>query len=181
MILIFIGPPYSGKGTQAKLIGEKLGLPVFSMGNLQLDAYNAGNQAIIEGFKEYRMKGLHLPNAIKFPLLKEKMDENKSGFIIDNYPATQEDVDTFSNYLLENSLVVNKVFYINIADEEMKNRMIQRGRPDDKPEIVMERKIQQDQDRIPVLNYFSSKGILEEIDGKGSVEEVEARIMEKMQ
>jgi len=56
------------------------------------------------------------------------MDENKSGFILDNYPATQEDLDTLQNYLTQNSLQVDRVFYINISIEEMKNRMVQRGR-----------------------------------------------------
>jgi len=51
------------------------------------------------GYRNYVIKGLHVPNNLKFELLKEKMDENKSGFILDNYPATQEDLDTLQNYL----------------------------------------------------------------------------------
>ncbi len=86
MIVIFIGPPYIGKGTQSKLLGERLGLSVFSMGALIRQARDEGNQQIAKAFEEYSMKGLHLPIEIKFPLLKERMDKAKSGFILDNFP-----------------------------------------------------------------------------------------------
>jgi adenylate kinase len=109
-------------------------------------------------------------------LLKEKMDANRNGFILDNYPATQEDLDTLLNYLTENSLQVDEVFYVNISVEEMKNRMVQRGRDDDKPEIVLVRRDVQDKDRLPVLEYFKNKGMLFEINGEGTIDSVQAVI-----
>src|SRR3989344_9652942 len=106
MIIIFIGLPYIGKGTQSKLLGERLGLPVFSMGALIRQARDAGNPEIARAFEEYSMKGLHVPIEIKFPLLKKKMDEAKNGFILDNFPERQDGLDVFNKYLSENSLSV---------------------------------------------------------------------------
>jgi Adenylate kinase and related kinases len=176
MIQIFLGPPYSGKGTQATILGKELNLPVFSMGELIREGNRLGNPKAVEGYQNYTLKGLHLPNSLKFFLLKEKMDANKNGFILDNYPATQEDLETLQNYLTENNLQVDKVFYVNISIEEMKNRMVQRGRDDDKPEIVLVRRDVQDKDRLPVLQYFREKGILTEINGEGTIAAVQAVI-----
>ena len=167
MILIFLGPPYSGKGTQATILGKELNLPVFSMGELIREGNRLGNPKAVEGYQNYTVKGMHVPNSLKFELLREKMDENKNGFILDNYPATQEDLDTLLNYLLENSLRVDKVFYISISAEAMTARITERGRDDDKLEIVLTRKEVQDKDREPVLQYFKEKGMLTEINGEG--------------
>jgi adenylate kinase len=178
MILIFLGPPYSGKGTQATILGKELNLPVFSMGELIREGNRLGNPKAVEGYQNYTVKGMHVPNSLKFELLRERMDENRNGFILDNYPATQEDLDTLLNYLLENSLQVAKVFYISISAEAMKARITERGRDDDKLEIVLTRKEVQDKDREPVLQYFKEKGMLTEINGEGSIEDVQAKIRE---
>jgi adenylate kinase len=178
MILIFLGPPYSGKGTQAQILGKELNLPVFSMGELLREGNRLGNEKAVEGYQNYVIKGLHVPNNLKFELLKEKMDENKNGFILDNYPAMQEDLDTLLNYLVQNSLHVDKVFYVSISADVMKARITERGRDDDKLEVVLVRKEVQDKDRLPVLQYFREKGLLTEINGEGSIQEVQAKIRE---
>ena len=78
MILVFLGPPYSGKGTQAELFAKELSLPFFSLGELIRDAYKRKDSKVVEGYESYGMKGFHLPNNLKFYLLKEKMDEADS-------------------------------------------------------------------------------------------------------
>jgi adenylate kinase len=180
MILIFLGPPYSGKGTQAEILGKSLSLPVFSMGELIRQGNKLGNPKAVEAYQNYIIKGLHAPNILKFGLLKEKMEQNKNGFILDNYPATKEDLETLLSYLKGNPLRVDKVFYINISVEEMKKRIVQRGRDDDKPEIVLIRREVQDRDRLPVLEYFKGKGILVEINGEGPVGNIQERILKEL-
>lgn len=180
-IIIFIGPPYAGKDTQAKLLKKKLGIPIFSMGQLIREAYEAGNPKAVEGFKQYSMQGLHLPIALKFDLLKEQMGQAKNGFILDNFPATKEDLDTFINYIEKNYLKVDKVFYFFILKEEIMRRMtLQRGRQDDTPEIVMKRIENQDKDRYPVIEYFKKQGLLEEINGEQSIEQVHSEIINRL-
>ena len=183
MIVIFIGLPYIGKGTQSKLLGKRLGLPVFSMGALIRQARDAGNQEIARAFEEYSMKGLHVPIEIKFPLLKEKMDEAKNGFILDNFPERQDGLDVFNEYLSKNSLSVDKVFLISISDQESQKRMLKKereGRPDDDPEVIIRRIEIQGRERIPVINYFREKEILEEIDGERNVEKIHRDILNRL-
>lgn len=177
MILVFLGPPYSGKGIQAKFLSKRFKIPVFSMGLLIREAYENKDPKVLKGYEQYAMKGMHLPNKLKFHLLKKKLDENKGSFILDNYPATKEDLDEFLNYLSKHFLQVDKVFYINISISEMKKRIVNRHRRDDEFDIVLKRRHIQDKDRIPVLRYFNSKGLLKEINGEGSIEDVYKRII----
>ena len=180
MIIIFIGPPFAGKGTQTEILSNKLKLPVFSMGKLIREAYKEGNPKAVEGFEKYSMKGLHLPVSLKFDLLKEKMDSAQNGFILDNFPATKEDLDIFIEYLDKNRLSVDKVFYINFSQEEANNRITRRGRADDNINVIMKRREVQDKDRQPVIEYFKSKGFLEEINGEKEVEDVHREILNKL-
>lgn len=180
MIIILTGPPFAGKDTQAKLLTEKLGLPVFSMGQIIRDAYATGNPKAIEGFEQYSMKGLHIPNNLKFDLLKEKLDQTSKGYILDNYPATQEDLDTYLAYLEGKQQRVDCVIYLTVSKEEMLSRMTSRGRADDTPEIVLQRRENQDKDRDAVITYFSQKGILEEINGENEIETIDQEILERI-
>lgn len=181
MIVIFIGPPFSGKGTQAQLLGEKLNLPVFSMGNLIREAYVEGDPKAKEGFEKYSMKGLHLPIGLKFHLLKKEMDQSENNFILDNFPANQEDLNTLLSYLSLHNSRVDKVFYISVSEEEMEKREASRGRRDDDPEVLKKRRRIQDSDRMAVIKYFRGKGILEEINGEQTIEEIEQQILEKLE
>lgn len=177
MVIVFIGPPYSGKGTQARLLGQKLNISVFSMGDLIKEAYYASDPKAVEGFQKYSLKGLHLPIHLKFYLLRKKIDKLES-FILDNFPATKEDLETFLKYVDDRSLSIDKVFYMKISQEEMLKRMsVNRSRPDDTKEIVLKRRKIQDEDRIPVVNYFKRKGLLVEINAENPIEEVEKEII----
>ena len=180
MIIIFIGPPSSGKGTQAKLLGKELNLPVFSMGALIREGYKNGDSKAIEGFKEYSMKGLNLPNSLKFHLLKERLDHSENGFILDDYPATWEDLETFNNYLSKKTLRIDKVFSITVSAKEMNMRLATRGRPDDNPEILAKRREMQDKDKIPVIEYFKQNNMLTEIDGEMTIDEVSQEIKDTL-
>ncbi|MEK9176185.1 MAG: nucleoside monophosphate kinase [Patescibacteria group bacterium] len=180
MIIIFIGPPFAGKDTQAKLLSKEINLPVYSMGALIREAYEKGDPKAIEGFENYSMKGLHLPISLKFHLVKDKIDSLKEGLIIDNFPATREDLDAFNEYLSVKGIEVKKAFYINISNEEMIGRITHRGRGDDDPDIVMKRRENQDKDREAVINFYKNKGLLVEIDGARPIEDVHKEIMEEM-
>ena len=178
MILIFIGPPYAGKDTQGKLLSKELGdLPIFSMGHLIRKERNKGDEKFVKAYEDYSMKGLHLPTAIKFPLLKEKMEGVKDGFILDNFPATKDDLETFNNYLAETNKIVDRVIYLYISREEMGKRLSNRGRKDDDPDVIATRREYQGQDVIPVLDYYRSQNLLLEINGEGDIKKVYQEIL----
>ncbi len=181
-IYIFIGPPFSGKETQTTPLSHELDIPVFSMGGLIREA-RSSNPEIESAFQEYTAKGLHVPIEIKFGLLREKMDACQRGFILDNFPATQEDLDAFNVYVQKNQLEVSKVFYLKIGHDEMMKRFEQspeRGRQDDTREALQTRGSVQSEDRIPVLSHYSLIGKLVEIDGEQPISVVSAKIRENL-
>ncbi len=171
MIIVFTGPPLAGKGTQAQLLSKQLSLPLISIGTLLRE--NEG-----KGYEQYAMQGKNLPTELKFGLLSEKMDQCLDGFILENFPATKDDLMALVDYLEKHSLKIDVVFHITISEEEMKKRMVSRGRIDDTDEIVMKRRKLQTLDREPVVDYFRELGILTEVSGDGSIEEVQEKIQE---
>ncbi len=173
MNIVFIGPPLAGKGTQAKLLSIKLRIPVFSIGAL-LREYAK------DDYKQYAMKGQNLPVVLKFNLLKEKLDNAKNGFILENFPAAEDDLMVFIDYLNKHKLTIDKAFNITISEEETKKRMKQRGRIDDDTDIVKNRMAFQGKDRKIVLDYFSKMGVLVTINGEGSVEEIHKRVIDSL-
>lgn len=182
MIIVFIGPPYAGKGTQTALLKNKLGMKVFSMGALIREAREKGDRVIEEAYKNYAMKGLNVPTEIKFRLLEIEMDKAKGNFILDNFPATEDDLKIFLEYLKKRNLSVDKAIHLSIGEEEMVKRLskISRGRADDDPQIVKTRREIQEEDRKPVLEYFRDLGILRDINGEGDIEEVNRKIEEEI-
>lgn len=180
MIIIFIGPPFSGKDTQTKLLSEKLNLPTFGMGKLIRDAYSAGDENAVEMYEKYSLKGLHVPIELKFNLLKKELDSAIGGYILDNFPATSKDLDALNGYLKERDLKIDKVFNLAISEQEMESRIKQRGRKDDDPEIIRKRREIQDEDRVAVLDYFKQAEILEEVDGEREIETIHNDILNRL-
>jgi adenylate kinase family enzyme len=72
------------------------------------------------------------------------------------------------------------VFFINISTEVMESRITERGRDDDRLEIILTRREVQDKDRLPVLEYFRTKGMLTEINGEGAIKKVQVAIKEAL-
>lgn len=182
MIVIFIGPPYAGKDTQGKLLSQEFGnLPIFSMGELIREARKKGSDIFIKAYAEYSLKGLHLPTAIKFPLLKEKMDQAKDRFILDNFPATKDDLFAFNDYLSKTNKKVDRVIRLYVSKKEMWKRVSNRGRKDDDPNIIATRREFQGQDALPVLDYYRRKNLLLEINGERDIDEIHKEILEKLE
>lgn len=183
MIIVFIGPPYAGKDTQGKLLSQKFGnMPLFSIGGLIREARESGNETFIKAYREYALKGFHLPTAIKFPLLKEKMDQAGEGFILDNFPATKDDLAMFNDYLSRTNKKIDKVIYLHISEEEIRKRFENafRGRKDDDPDIIAARREIQNQDRIPVLEFYKERNLISEINGEGTIDKIHTEILKEI-
>jgi len=182
-IYILIGPPLSGKETQGDLLELSLGgIPRFSAGHIIREARKF-DPKFEEAYQKYSMQGLHLPTAIYFPLLEKKMDEaSNTGFILDNFPATAENVEFLEKYLNGKELRIQKVISLYVSEEEMRKRFEiakqKRGRADDTFEIVHERREHQDKDRQAVLDHYEELGLLKEINGEQTVEKVHDDIID---
>ncbi len=129
MILIFLGPPASGKGTQAEILGKNLDIPVISMGELL--RYECNHHSKIgEKIKEYLKKGELVPDDIVQNILLRRLEkkDTKKGFILDGFPRRIKQVHYLENikkiFLSSSDLLI--VFYIKVSDQEAKARVIDR-------------------------------------------------------
>lgn len=209
MRLIFIGPPGAGKGTQAKIISERLNLKHISTGDLLRE--NLQNKTALGlKAKEYMDKGELVPDNLVIEIVKEVIKTNKN-FIMDGFPRTINQAIAFDEMLKNLSLSIDKVFYFSIGEEEVIKRISGRRvcpkcgavyhviykkpkndemcdfdgekliqRDDDKEEVVRNRfKVYVTQTE-PVLNYYKEKSLLIEIDASLAPEKVTNIIIEAL-
>ena len=166
------GPQGSGKTTQAKLLADFLGLPMISTGEI-LRQKSLENNEIGKEIKSSVDKGEMVNDEIVHRLIGEKINEVKNGFVMDGYPRSLGQLDHLDPHF-------DKVFYLEINDDLVKVRLLKRGRADDSPEIIAERLELYHQLTEPLLLRYKDQGILQIIDGSGSIDEIQNSIREKL-
>ncbi|MFA6431203.1 MAG: adenylate kinase [Candidatus Margulisiibacteriota bacterium] len=124
MILVFIGPPGSGKGTQAKMLAEKLSLPHISVGDLLRDEIRKGSDLGIKA-KSFMDGGNLVPDELTIQLTKERIarPDCGKGFIMDGFPRSDIQAKAFDKMLAESGLEMDKVVYFKVSQEEVVKRL----------------------------------------------------------
>jgi adenylate kinase len=185
--VILMGPPGAGKGTQAKMISEKLGLIHLSTGDLIREEKEKGSKIgkLAEKLSDH---GHYLPDEIVFGMVKQKVIDNPkcNGFIFDGFPRTVDQAKSLDNFLNERKTPITDVVYLEIADETVIERLTERAqienREDDKPEVLQTRLNTFKLKTNPVINYynngylFASKRTVKKIAATKTRDEVSADI-----
>lgn len=188
MNIIFLGPPGAGKGTQARLLSEKLNIPHLSIGQLLREEYEKGTKEGITGERYWGERGINVPSSISFSILKKYLN-NPGGFILDNFPRTRSNLNALKKYLKENNKKIDFVFHLRVDRDESYIRLIKRGnsdqkklgrkRLDEKEELIKTRWDKGYQKDIkPILAYYRQCGILNDINGQTGIKAVFSRVME---
>jgi len=175
--VIFLGPPGSGKGTQAAKLAESLTIPHISTGEILRQAITEktelGQQA-----QAYVEKGELVPDELLLGLIQERLKQPDSakGWILDGFPRTVTQA-SFLDALLE-ELADSYTYVVNLAvpDTVLIERLMQRGRQDDTKETISRRLQVYIDQTAPVLDYYSQKGILNHIDGNQPMDAVTAAL-----
>lgn len=188
MHIVFYGPEGSGKGTQAKLLAEKLGLPILTSGDLVRDASTNDRGIIGEVCRLALTEGKYVADSEMFVLWKWRLkeDDAKDNWIMDGFPRNIEQAKFLDDKLEKYGYRVDKVFYLNLSEEESYRRLIKRGRPlhdgsselHDSPERIKQRLEIYKQGEQAVLGYYRVKGVLIEINADQSIEDVHKEIMQ---
>ena len=178
MNLILLGAPGAGKGTQAELIIEKQGIPQVSTGDMLRAAVKAESDLGVKANK-YMMSGELVPDEIVINIVKERLAEPdcETGFILDGFPRTVVQAEALDNA----GVALEHVVYIDVDEEELTERLLGRKRADDNLETISERLRVFRAKTAPLIQYYTDKGLLPRVNGKGTVEELQSRILGGLQ
>lgn len=177
MIIILFGAPGVGKGTQAALLAERIGMPHLSTGDAFRQAIKA-ETPLGKTAKEYVESGRLVPDDIVTGIVREAIikPEYTDGCILDGFPRTYVQARTLDEMLAELGRTVGKVINLETANEEIVQRMLKRGRKDDTEDVIRDRLAIYSAETAPLLDYYAAAGKLLTIDGNADVETVYERI-----
>lgn len=181
MLLVFIGPPGAGKGTQCKRLLDYLRVPHLSTGELLRRAKEQNTPLGIMA-DSYMKNGRLVPDPLVMSIVGERLDsaDCRNGCLFDGFPRTIGQAESLDSYLKDRGTPLDVVLELKVDEQVLIERMIQRAkiehRPDDTPETISNRMQVYKTSTMPLLNYYSQRGLLESVDGLGTTDEVFGRI-----
>lgn len=184
--LILFGPPGSGKGTQAKTIVEKFDLTHISTGDLF--RYEIGNSTPLGlKAKQYMDDGLLVPDEVTIGMLENKLvsTPNPNGYILDGFPRTIAQAEALDKLLDSRGTKVTHLIALDVDDNEIVKRILERGktsgRPDDQNEEIIRQRIDQYNELTsPVYDYYAKSEISDKVNGIGDLPVVFNRIYDAL-
>ncbi|CAH0243198.1 adenylate kinase [Stenotrophomonas lactitubi] len=182
MRLVLLGPPGSGKGTQATRLKEKLEIAHISTGDM-LRAEIAAGSELGKQAKSVMDAGNLVSDEILLGMLKSRLAQSDvaKGFILDGYPRNVAQANALDGMLAEIGQPLDAVVQLDVATELLVERIAGRaqeqGRADDNPESVRKRLQVYTEQTAPVVDFYAGRGTLARVDGVGELDEIEARIL----
>ncbi|MBI5619432.1 nucleoside monophosphate kinase [Candidatus Gottesmanbacteria bacterium] len=190
MHIVFFGPEGSGKGTQAKQLGDKLGVPVLTSGDLVRVAAANDNGLLGEACRQALTSGIYVADAEMFELWNRRLGQPDAaaGWIMDGFPRTRQQAIFLDKKTQQYGYAVDKVLHITLSEEESIRRLLARARPllpgsselHDSPERIQRRLASYRRNEQPVLDFYNKLGILVEINGEQPREVVHREIVSKI-
>lgn len=176
-----MGPPGAGKGTQAIKIAEHYGIPAISTGDI-FRALQTADTPLARQVRAIMESGGYVSDEITNEIVADRLAQPDcdSGFLLDGYPRTLQQVQTLDDYLAETNRPLDAVISLLADTEEVVARLLRRaeidGRADDNEETIRVRlQVYADQ-TAPLLEVYRSRGLLVEVNGLGEIDEVSDRI-----
>jgi len=182
--LLIVGPPGSGKGTQATFVADAYGIPAISTGDIFRHHITHQTELGIK-VKAIVDAGDYVPDDLTNQLIAARLSEPDAanGFLLDGYPRTLDQVD-FLDELLASDGKLEAVIRLTADKDELVKRLTHRaheqGRADDTEEAIRHRQDVYNAQTAPIIEVYRERGLLAEVDGIGSVDEVAARIREAL-
>jgi adenylate kinase len=182
MRMLLMGPPGAGKGTQAKILAERLGIPAISTGDIFRANMAEETELGLEA-KRYVDAGEYVPDDVTNRMVRARLGQEDAlnGFLLDGYPRTVAQVETLDELLAETGKRLNAAVVLKAENDEIVKRLLNRaeveGRSDDSEDVIRRRLEVYDDQTHPLLEVYADHGVLVEVDGVGEVEEVSERVL----
>jgi adenylate kinase len=179
---LLIGPPGAGKGTQAALLANAYGIPAISTG----DIFRANVKAETElglKVKSIMELGEYVPDSLTNELIRDRLSQAdaEAGFLLDGYPRTNDQVNELDDILSAQHKILDAVILLVADSDELVRRLLKRaqeqGRTDDTEDVIRHRQNVYLEQTQPLIEIYSARNLVIEIDGLGQVGEVTERIL----
>ncbi len=177
--IVFLGPPNSGKGTQAVRLAAALGIPAISTGEMLRSAVAAGTP-LGHRVSDVMDRGELVSDDLMAEVVKARLaeDDAKVGFLLDGYPRTLPQVETLDSILESIGASIDHVVMIDAPEPVLVERALGRGRKDDTEDVVKIRLEEYRSKTEPLVGHYRGLGLLREIDGHQSMDAVQQAILD---
>lgn len=180
--IVFLGPPNSGKGTQAVRLAADLNVPPISTGEMLRAAVAAGTPLglRVEGVLA---TGELVGDGLMAEVVVDRLGQGdaRRGFILDGYPRTPAQAETLAQIVAGQQAVLDAVLLVDAPEEVLVRRALGRGREDDREEIIRERLRVYHEKTAPLVGFYEAAGLLRRIDGDRTMDEVGRQIRQALE
>jgi adenylate kinase len=177
-----MGPPGSGKGTQAQVLAERLGIPAISTGDIfranVADRTDLGNRA-----QDFVDAGEYVPDQLTNQMVRERLaaKDTRHGFVLDGYPRTLDQVEVLDEILANQDRKLDAVVVLDVDPDHLVQRLLHRAelehRSDDTEDVIRRRLQVYNEQTHPLIEVYDERGLVIPVDGAGEIDEVTARIL----
>jgi adenylate kinase len=173
MRMVFIGPPGAGKGTQAQRLVETFRMAHLSTGDMLRAARDAKTE-VGQKAETFMSAGALVPDDIIVAIIAQRLRQPdcSRGYLLDGFPRTIAQAEALDQMLSEQGTPLHVVLELQVPEDELFRRLAGRGRADDSPEVIRQRLVAYRRQTEPLLEYYARRGLLQRIDGLGSVDEI---------
>ncbi|MFJ6677569.1 adenylate kinase [Microbacterium sp. NPDC091382] len=179
--LLIIGPQGSGKGTQGARIADLLGIPTISTGDVFRANVKDGTELGLK-VKALIDAGDLVPDELTSEIVRDRLSQEDAahGFLLDGYPRNLGQVGDLDAFLDGRGEPLTAVIELSVPRDEsiarLSRRAAEQGRADDNEESIAKRLSIYESETAPILDVYRDRGIVDEVDGVGSLDEITARI-----
>ncbi|WP_286927708.1 MULTISPECIES: adenylate kinase [Aeromicrobium] len=183
--LLIMGPPGAGKGTQAVALAKRIDGAHVSTGDIFRENV-AQETELGQAAKRYMDAGEYVPDEVTNAMVADRLaqDDAREAFLLDGYPRTLDQVAKLDQILADLGSGLDGVIALTVIEDELIGRLLERakvsGRSDDTEEVIRHRQEVYRNETAPLLAVYRDRGLLIEVDGMGTPEEVGARIAEAL-
>jgi adenylate kinase len=179
--LVMLGAPGCGKGTQAAILAERLGVPAISTGEMLRAAVAAGSPLGVRA-RDIMASGALVDDELMAEVVRERLARNDCapGFILDGYPRTVAQAMTLEGLLRQMGSRLDAVVTLDVPEDVLVARALGRGRADDREDVVRERLRVYHEKTEPLVEHYEAAGLLRDVDGYRSPAEVTNGILRSL-